>query len=267
MLLFGIHPLWFGLNLVRALSIATLALVIAVNIVVMIRDANSICREMNTRTGLEASESNNKPSIARTYIPSSTVPLQPGGPFFAILSRLLIDCQCLILILAELEWPKELFTKFLPILGPGHGVGILGTMQVLLSAVILSHHIPKFVLVPGLLLFGIGSLNITLGLIFRNNIHLHRARATDGLNDNHSEDTRLFNRRTSFRPGGERPVTQSSAVRSTIPTDLEKPPSYRSKGDRYGYSEMPVYYGRSPQQWVEKGGESIPFPEQARSKY
>ncbi|KEP47900.1 putative transmembrane protein [Rhizoctonia solani 123E] len=100
MVLFGKRPLWFGLNIVRALSIAILALVIVVNTIVMVRDANAICREMNSRAGLEASESNNRPSIERTYIPSSTVPLQPGGPFFAIISRLLIDCQCLTLILA-----------------------------------------------------------------------------------------------------------------------------------------------------------------------
>ncbi|KEP47899.1 putative transmembrane protein [Rhizoctonia solani 123E] len=142
-------------------------------------------------------------------------------------------------------------------------------MQVLLSAIILSHHIPEFVLVPGLLLFAIGSLNIILGLIFRDNIHIRRAWAADKPSKNQCQDSQLSNRRTSFRPGGERsrPVAQSSAARSRIPTNLEKPPSYGSKSDGYGYSETPVYYNRSSQQCAKKGGVSIHFPEQAHSKY
>ncbi|KDN37142.1 hypothetical protein RSAG8_10351, partial [Rhizoctonia solani AG-8 WAC10335] len=225
---------WLGLNVIRALSMTTLALVIASSIAVMVRDANAICREMKTSGRPEINELNSKPSIEPAYIPSSTVPFQPGGPFFAILSRLLIVCQCLILILAELKWPKGLFTKFLPILGPRYSVGIPGTSQVMYVTLILSHHIPKFALVPAILLFAMGCLNIILGPVFRENIHLYRARATVKLKNGHPEENQPLNqnqplnRRISFRPGRGRPTTQSPGTGSTIHTGIEKQPSYEN---------------------------------------
>ncbi|CAE6442430.1 unnamed protein product [Rhizoctonia solani] len=271
MLISGLRLQWFGLNVIRVVSIATLAVVTASSIVIMIRDANAICREMNTSGVAKANEANQMPSVRRAYIPSSTVPLQPGGPFFAILSRLLVICQCLLIILSELGWPRDLFTKFLPILGPENGVGILGTMQVLLGAVVLSHHIPMFALVPGLLLFAIGCLNVILGLVLRNNIHLYRAWATDGVNNNNQESdpNESLNRRTSFRPGRQRPVTQNSAT-DTKHTSSEKPPSYKSGSiskSEGGCSEMSAYYDRISQKCAEKDRELISFPEQAHSKH
>ncbi|CAE6386602.1 unnamed protein product [Rhizoctonia solani] len=272
MLIFGIRLPWLGLNIIRVVSIATLAVVMASSIMVMIRDANAICREMGTSGVPKANESNQIPSVRRAYIPSSTVPLQPGGPFFAILSRLLVVCQCFLIILSELGWPRDLFIKFLPILGPENGVGIIGTMQVLLSALVLSHHIPLFALVPGLLLFATGCLNVILGLAFRNNIHVYRALATCGPNNNNQEpDTSdSLNRRISFRPGRERPAAQNSAT-DTTHTSSEKPPSYKSgsisKSEGYAHGEMSAYYDRISQQCAEKDREPISFPEQAHSKH
>lgn len=65
------------------------------------------------------------------YVEGSTVPLQPAGMFFAIMNRLFIILQCIILVLSEIGWPQRFFEHFLPVLGLNHGVGILGAMQVL----------------------------------------------------------------------------------------------------------------------------------------
>jgi hypothetical protein len=61
----------------------------------------------------------------------STVPNQPAGVFWAVLNRLLIVTQVLVLIMSELGWPSAFFNRFFPILGKDFGLGALGIIQCL----------------------------------------------------------------------------------------------------------------------------------------
>ncbi|KAF8598574.1 hypothetical protein BDV93DRAFT_609760 [Ceratobasidium sp. AG-I] len=165
---------FLGLNAVRALSIFTLILVFASSIMVMVDDVNAVRRGSDTPTGTLTDASGNEFELDCDYVDGSTVPLQPAGVLFAILNRLFIIGQCIVLILSEFGWPEAFFVNFLPVLGPDHGVGILGAMQVFLGAAVLSHHVPTFALVSAFFLFSIGILNILLGLIFRSSIKERR---------------------------------------------------------------------------------------------
>lgn len=166
---------FLGLNAVRALSILTLILVFASSIVVMVDDVNAVRRGNEMPSGTLTDSSGNEFEVDCDYFEASTVPLQPAGVFFAILNRLFIIGQCIVLVLAEIGLPQSFFVNFLPVLGPSHGVGILGAMQVFLGAAVLSHHVPTFALVSAFFLFAVGCLNILLGLIFRSKIHERRA--------------------------------------------------------------------------------------------
>ena len=61
----------------------------------------------------------------------STVPNQPAGAFWAVLNRLLIICQIILLILSEVGWPQKFFSRFFPVLGYDFGLGALGIIQCL----------------------------------------------------------------------------------------------------------------------------------------
>ena len=61
----------------------------------------------------------------------STVPNQPAGAFWAVLNRLLIIGQTIVLLLSEFGWPSVFFQRFFPILGKDFGLGPLGLMQCL----------------------------------------------------------------------------------------------------------------------------------------
>ncbi|QRV82841.1 hypothetical protein RhiJN_10856 [Ceratobasidium sp. AG-Ba] len=158
---------FLGLNAVRALSIVTLLLVFASSIGVMVDDVNAVRRGTVTPEGTLTDAAGNEFEFECDYFEDSTVPVQAAGVFFAILNRLFIIGQCIILILSELGWPESFFVNYLPVLGPSYGVGILGAMQVFLGAAVLSHHVPTFALVSAFFLFSIGILNILLGLILR----------------------------------------------------------------------------------------------------
>ena len=97
----------------------------------------------------------------------STVPNQAAGAFWAVLNRLLIIFQSIVLVMSEVGWPASFFDRFFPILGSNFGLGALGVIQCLLGAAVLSHHVDKFSLVSAFFLFSVGCLNILLGLIFR----------------------------------------------------------------------------------------------------
>lgn len=161
---------FLGLNAVRALSILTLILVFASSINVMVDDVNAVRHGSETPTGPLTDAAGHEFEFECDYFEGSTVPIQAAGVFFAILNRLFIIGQCVVLILSELGWPEQFFVNYLPVLGPSYGVGILGAMQVFLGAAVLSHHVPTFALVSAFFLFSIGCLNILLGLIFRASI-------------------------------------------------------------------------------------------------
>jgi len=106
------------------------------------------------------------PSFLTTECRNSTVPNQTGGIFWAVVNRLLIITQVIILILSECGWPMSVFDKFFPVLGTTFGLGPLGVFECLIGATILSHYVDDFTLVAAFFLFAIGCLNIFLGLIF-----------------------------------------------------------------------------------------------------
>ena len=62
---------------------------------------------------------------------NSTVPNEPAGVFWAVLNRLLIVFQVIVLILSEIGWPLSFFNRFFPVLGSDFGLGALGVMQCL----------------------------------------------------------------------------------------------------------------------------------------
>ena len=59
------------------------------------------------------------------------MPNQPAGAFWAVLNRLLIIFQAIVLILSEVGWPATFFNRFFPILGDDFGLGALGVIQCL----------------------------------------------------------------------------------------------------------------------------------------
>ncbi|RDX47606.1 hypothetical protein OH76DRAFT_1405662 [Lentinus brumalis] len=109
------------------------------------------------------------------YVEGSTVPNQPAGAFWAVLNRLLIIFQVVVLIMSEVGWPAAFFNRFFPILGDNFGLGALGVIQCLLGAAVLSHHVDEFTLVSAFFLFSLGCVNILLGLIFRESVKWRRS--------------------------------------------------------------------------------------------
>ncbi|OCH92077.1 hypothetical protein OBBRIDRAFT_751961 [Obba rivulosa] len=158
---------FFGLNAVRILGIISMLLVFASSIFVLVHDVQAVNRFM-----AEASESDMQDC---DYIPGSTVPNQPAGVFWAVVNRLLIIFQVIILILSEVGWPLAFFDRFFPVLGSAFGLGALGIFQALIGAAILSHHVDDFTLVTAFFLFAIGCLNMLLGLIFREGAKARRS--------------------------------------------------------------------------------------------
>lgn len=150
---------FMGLNAVRVLSIITLLLVFASQIVVMVTNIKAV-------NVFEAHVGNVTDHQNCDYIDGSTVPNQPAGVFWAVAATLLIIFQCIILLLSECGWPMKLFDNYFPVLGSNFGLGPLGIFQGLIATQILSHHVDDFTLVSAFFLFAIGCLNMFLGLIF-----------------------------------------------------------------------------------------------------
>ncbi|KAF7288583.1 hypothetical protein HMN09_01387400 [Mycena chlorophos] len=166
---------FIGLNGLRALSIIALLLVFASNIVTLVHDIQAVNTFLagkssaSTDSDPDASVGNSTATSVSNpdYIPNSTVPNQPAGVFWAVLNRLLIIFQIIVLLLSELGWPSAFFNRFFPILGREFGLGPIGIIQCLLGAAILSHHVDDFSLVAAFFLFALGCLNMFAGLVFR----------------------------------------------------------------------------------------------------
>ncbi len=114
------------------------------------------------------------PTLTSSIYRGSTVPNQPAGVFWAVVNRLLIIFQIIVLILSEIGWPATFFAKYFPVLGPDFGLGALGIFQCLIGATILSHHVDDFTLVAAFFLFSLGCLNMFLGL-FRERVKHKRS--------------------------------------------------------------------------------------------
>ncbi|KAF9812297.1 hypothetical protein IEO21_06271 [Rhodonia placenta] len=175
--------IFIGLNVARALSIIALLLLFASSIVTLVQDIKAVNAFIAAgKTDYVASGTNNSTTTIdcteMEYVPNSTVPNQPAGAFWAVLNRLLIIFQVIVLILSEIEWPSAFFSRYFPVLGNDFGLGALGVIQCLLGAAVLSHHVDEFSLVSAFFLFSIGCLNILLGLIFREKAKVRRAIAS-----------------------------------------------------------------------------------------
>jgi len=157
--------IFIGLNAVRALSIIGLILVFASSIFVMVTDVEAVNDFQAAKQAGNATTSDLL--VNCDYIEGSTVPNQAAGVFWAVVNRLFIIFQVVVLFLSELGWPAVFFERFFPVLGPTFGLGALGIFQCLIGATILSHHVDDFSLVSAFFLFAVGCLNILLGLIFR----------------------------------------------------------------------------------------------------
>ncbi|KAF8525703.1 hypothetical protein JB92DRAFT_3235598 [Gautieria morchelliformis] len=161
--------LFIFLNAVRLLSIIGLLLVFASNVVVLADDIKAVNRFAAQGSNNLMSNSTNGTSVAcgMEYIPSSTVPNQPAGVFWAVVNRLLIIFQVVALVLSEMNWPQVFFNSYFPVLGNDFGLGPLGIFECLIGAAVLSHHVETFAMVSAFFVFSVGCLNILLGLIFR----------------------------------------------------------------------------------------------------
>ncbi|THG95326.1 hypothetical protein EW026_g6308 [Hermanssonia centrifuga] len=176
--------LFISLNAVRFLSIVGLILLFSSSIVAMVHDVKAVnafiadgkSDASSTTSNLTSTDNSFDCSVYDCdYIEGSTVPNQPAGAFWAVLNRLLIIFQCIILILSECSWPSQFFSSYFPVLGPSFGLGALGVIQCLLGAAVLSHHVDEFSLVSAFFVFSIGCLNILLGLIFRESVKHKRS--------------------------------------------------------------------------------------------
>jgi hypothetical protein len=67
----------------------------------------------------------------RSFCSGSTVPNQQAGAFWAVLNRLLIIGQVIVLILSEMCFPLRFFDRYFPVLGQNFGLGALGVIQML----------------------------------------------------------------------------------------------------------------------------------------
>jgi len=172
--------LFIGLNVIRILSIIAMLLVFASNVVTLANDIKAV--NYFQLVGKQAASSIGGTMNATAeafmdsdYILGSTVPNQPAGAFWAVLNRLFIIFQTVVLILSELGYPAKYFDKYFPVLGKNFGVGALGLIQMLIGAAVLSHHVDTFTLVSAFFLFSLGCVNILVGLIFRESAKAKRS--------------------------------------------------------------------------------------------
>ncbi|KAF8622266.1 hypothetical protein AX15_007142 [Amanita polypyramis BW_CC] len=168
--------LFIGLNIVRVISIVSLILVFASNIETLVHDILAVNQFVAEGKGSDPAVNATLSQIYDSdYILGSTVPNQPAGAFWAVLNRLLIIGQTIVLILSEFGWPSVFFERFFPVLGNDFGLGPLGLMQCLIGAAILSHHVNNFTLVSAFLVFSVGCLHILLGFIFGSSARAKRS--------------------------------------------------------------------------------------------
>ncbi|KAI0929335.1 hypothetical protein AcV5_006630 [Taiwanofungus camphoratus] len=186
--------IFIGLNAVRVLSIVSLLLVFASSIFVMVEDVQAFNRFM--------SQPNSTNMQNCDYIPDSDVPNQPAGIFWAVVNRLLIIFQVIVLILSEIGWPAAFFDRFFPVLGSTFGLGALGIIQGLIGATILSHHVDDFTLVTGFFLFALACLNMLLGLVFR-----EKAKAQRSITSWREEAKGVLPKSSDLRPSFTRPAS------------------------------------------------------------
>lgn len=146
-----ITDFFLGLNAVRVLSIISLILVFSSSIFVMVNDVKAFnsfqsavqhnpdanatdlfvdcdyieCVSFSLFCRIEAV------ADSLFVLRGSTVPNQPAGIFWAVVSRLLIIFQVIVLIMSEVGWPSKFFDNYFPVLGKSFGLGALGIFECL----------------------------------------------------------------------------------------------------------------------------------------
>jgi len=165
------------LNAVRFSGVVALLLVFSSNIVVMVEDIKAV--RSGETTAFNATDlGGHTETYECDYYVDSTVPNQSAGVFWAVINRLFILGTTILMLFSEFGWPEKFFVTFMPVLGPDFGVGILGGLEWITAASILSHHVGDFPLVAAWLLFAFGCINILLGLFFRAAIKTDRSITT-----------------------------------------------------------------------------------------
>ncbi|THH30450.1 hypothetical protein EUX98_g3734 [Antrodiella citrinella] len=228
------------LNVVRGLSIMGLFLLFTSSIVTMANDINAVNHF-------------NKASCPRNdcdYVTGSTVPNQAAGAFWAVLNRLLIMFQAIVLLLSEVGWPDQFFVRYFPILGRDFGLGALGIIQGLLGAAVLSHHVDKFSLASAFFLFSVSCLNILLGLAYR-----EKSKSIRSIRAHHAAKKGVLPTVNDPAPGG------SGAGIS----DKEREAMQRS--DSTGSSRNGMGFGRQGEKAAKEQGYYVREPEESVPPY
>jgi hypothetical protein len=257
---------FIGLNVVRALSLIALVLVFASNILVMVHDVNAVRSwdsSVHVTTGTNTTHAANEELVDCEYIEGSTVPNTAAGPFWAVLNRLLILLQVILLILSEIGWPNTFFARFLPFLGDEHGVGAIGVLECLIGAQVNSHAVDDFPMVAAFLLFSIGCLNIILALIFGKAAKSHRSilswRDRDVLPKTSADLARAASQKTHNSPAW----SANSSIFNEKPHGRQSPDGYRSASPPgYGYN---YGFGKQGEKKAAQEGYLVGKPPHARS--
>ncbi|KAH9943776.1 hypothetical protein B0H21DRAFT_779629 [Amylocystis lapponica] len=256
------RDIFIGLNVARALSIVALLLLFASSIVTLVYDIEAVnafvaAGSDNHLTSANSTSTNasdcDDPNIE--YVPGSTVPNQPAGAFWAVLNRLLIIFQAVVLLLSELGWPIGFFDRFFPVLGSNFGLGALGVIQCLLGAAVLSHFVDEFALVAAFFLFALGCVNVFLGLVFRENAKRHR------------HLSRWHGRRRPAASALSRSVTGTTAV--SVGWADEKGLGYSGGADaaRSGSQRSGMGFGRQGEKVALQRGATLTRPQEAVPPY
>ncbi|KAF8912174.1 hypothetical protein CPB84DRAFT_760324 [Gymnopilus junonius] len=236
----------------------------------------------------EKGSDDNSTMLDCDYIMGSTVPNQPAGVFWAIVSSLLVIFQTIILfrkfdflwtnspshinLVSEVSWPMAFFDKYFPVLGTKFGLGPLGIFQGLIATQILSHHVDDFTLVSAFFLFSLGCLNMLLGLIFREHAKSKRSitewRAeAKGVLPTHIDSRPVFINSTSFvshvfggqeKPSTPWPQQPQVMVHHETTSDAQ---SYKST-EKVGYG-----FGRQGEKAAGLRGFILQKPEESLPRY
>ncbi|KAF7320847.1 hypothetical protein HMN09_00171200 [Mycena chlorophos] len=252
------------LNGLRILSIIALLLVFSSNIVTLVHDVQAVNRFEAGTASVESTNTTAEDIQHADYIINSTVPNQPAGVFWAVLNRLLIIFQVIVLLLSEISWPSKFFDTYFPVLGKQFGVGALGLIQCLLGAAILSHHVDEFSLVSAFFLFSIGCLNVLFGLIFRESAKSKRSITSWR---EHAKDALP----THVAGVDIRSTLAPSSFVSNVSAAFEKAPSYTSSGNEgkigYGFGVAGEKAANMRGYLINKPVESFPRYAPARSSH
>ncbi|ORX37423.1 hypothetical protein BD324DRAFT_681313 [Kockovaella imperatae] len=137
------------LGLEASHSAATASLLIGVDE----RAANGMRRRAETNSATDANIS---------YVGLSSVPDQPGGIFFLLMSRLVMAFVLSGLLFVQAGYPEKMLFKHLPWLGPQNPPLALGCLQEIIAIQNLQVHQKPKVLIPAWALLAVGSTNIVI---------------------------------------------------------------------------------------------------------